>query len=65
MSNESQPPVAAALSDTIMLNQLEGLTESWGERPSWDTYFMATALLMASRSSCDRLHVGCVIVSGG
>ena len=48
-----------------MLNQLESLTESWGERPSWDTYFMATALLMASRSSCDRLHVGCVIVSGG
>jgi dCMP deaminase len=65
MSNESQSPVAAALSDTIMLNQLESLTESWGERPSWDTYFMATALLMASRSSCDRLHVGCVIVSGG
>ncbi|WP_041746119.1 deoxycytidylate deaminase [Coraliomargarita akajimensis] len=34
-------------------------------RPSWDAYFMATALLMASRSSCERLHVGCVIVSGG
>lgn len=26
---------------------------------------MATALLMASRSSCERLNVGCVIVSGG
>ena len=26
---------------------------------------MATALLMATRSSCERLHVGCVIVSGG
>ncbi len=48
-----------------MLCQLEALTESWAERPSWDTYFMATALLMASRSSCERLHVGCVIVSGG
>ena len=26
---------------------------------------MATAMLMSSRSSCDRLHVGCVVVSGG
>ena len=26
---------------------------------------MATALLMATRSSCGRLHVGCVLVSGG
>ena len=26
---------------------------------------MATAMLMATRSSCERLHVGCVIVSGG
>ena len=35
------------------------------ERPSWDEYFMATAVLMASRSNCERLHVGCVIVTGG
>jgi len=34
-------------------------------RPSWDEYFMATALLIASRSNCTRLHVGCVIVTGG
>jgi len=26
---------------------------------------MATALLISTRSSCDRLHVGCVLVSGG
>lgn len=26
---------------------------------------MATAILIASRSSCSRLHVGCVLVSGG
>lgn len=51
--------------DAKMLDQLEALTQSWTDRPSWDTYFMATALLMASRSSCGRLHVGCVIVSGG
>ena len=34
-------------------------------RPSWDEYFMATAVLMSTRSSCERLHVGCVLVSGG
>lgn len=51
--------------DAAMLEQLEALTQSWTRRPSWDAYFMATALLMASRSSCERLNVGCVIVSGG
>jgi len=35
------------------------------DRPTWDEYFMATALLMAARSACGRLHVGCVLVSGG
>jgi dCMP deaminase len=47
------------------LNDLEQLTQAWPDRPSWDVYFMATAMLMATRSSCERLHVGCVIVSGG
>jgi dCMP deaminase len=37
----------------------------FAHRPSWDEYFMATAVLMASRSNCERLHVGCVIVTGG
>lgn len=48
-----------------VLNDLENMTQSWPDRPSWDVYFMATAMLMATRSSCERLHVGCVIVSGG
>lgn len=47
------------------LDDLDKLTQSWTGRPSWDVYFMATAMLMATRSSCERLHVGCVIVSGG
>jgi dCMP deaminase len=34
-------------------------------RPSWDEYFMATAVLIASRSNCARLRVGCIIVTGG
>lgn len=40
-------------------------TARFGGRPSWDDYFMATAMLMSTRSPCERLHVGCVIVSGG
>ncbi len=34
-------------------------------RPTWDQYFMATAYLIASRSNCERLHVGCVVVTSG
>ena len=40
-------------------------TEQFSHRPSWDEYFMATAKLIASRSNCERLNVGCVIVTGG
>lgn len=47
------------------IGQLRELVGGWQHRPSWDEYFMATALLIASRSSCERLHVGCVLVSGG
>ena len=32
------------------------------DRPNWDDYFMSIAYLTSSRSSCHRLHVGCVIV---
>lgn len=41
------------------------LVSSWNDRPSWDEYFMATSILIASRSGCDRLNVGCVLVSSG
>ncbi|QYM77698.1 cytidine/deoxycytidylate deaminase family protein [Horticoccus luteus] len=40
-------------------------TADFPHRPSWDEYFMATAALIASRSNCERLHVGCVLVTGG
>lgn len=36
--------------------------KSWEERCSWDDFFMGHALLGSSRSSCHRLHVGCVLV---
>ena len=36
--------------------------ELWESRIDWGEYFMSIAFLAASRSSCDRLHVGCVLV---
>ena len=48
-----------------LADRVARLLEETDDRPSWDDYFMATALLMAARSACGRLHVGCVLVSGG
>lgn len=31
-------------------------------RPSWDTYFLGIACVVAQRATCDRKHVGAVIV---
>ena len=31
-------------------------------RPSWDEYFKEIVQVTAKRSSCDRLHVGCILV---
>ncbi|OYV46110.1 MAG: dCMP deaminase [Verrucomicrobia bacterium 21-51-4] len=47
------------------LQDLADLLKKWHGRPSWDEYFMATALLIATRSACERLRVGCVLVSSG
>ena len=44
------------------IKKISALTKSFKSRLSWDEYFMSVALLISSRSSCDRLHVGCVLV---
>ena len=31
-------------------------------RPSWDEYFKEIVQVTAKRSSCERLHVGCILV---
>lgn len=36
--------------------------ENGKERKSWDHYFMEIARSCSTRATCDRLHVGCVIV---
>lgn len=48
-----------------LVERLHDLLDTCKSRPDWDSYFMGIALLVASRSSCERLHVGCVLVSGG
>lgn len=63
-AGDAHPAASSAPGDSY-LDQVQALVQGWRGRPSWDEYFMATALLIASRSSCERLHVGCVLVSGG
>jgi dCMP deaminase len=48
-----------------LMEMISRTTTLMADRPSWDEYFMATAMLISTRSPCERLHVGCVIVSGG
>lgn len=45
----------------ILESGLKGLDR----RPTWDEYFISTAMLIATRSSCERLNVGCILVSSG
>jgi dCMP deaminase len=47
------------------LDKIAKAVDTCEERPSWDEYFMAAALMMSTRSACERLHVGCVMVSSG
>lgn len=38
------------------------MTEQKYQRPSWDDYFMAIARIIGTRSTCDRLRAGAVLV---
>jgi dCMP deaminase len=64
MMSPDQRPLAE-LSGEALLEQVAALVERREDRPSWDQYFMSAALLFSLRSPCERLHVGCVLVSGG
>jgi dCMP deaminase len=46
----------------IDFNTIMEQIEKLQYRPSWDEYFMMLATLASKRSSCERQHVGCVIV---
>ena len=43
-----------------IVKKIEDLSKN--NKLNWDEYFISTALLISSRSSCERLKVGCVIV---
>lgn len=47
------------------LDQIVEATAGFAYRPSWDDYFMANAFLISTRSICERLQVGCIIVTSG
>ena len=53
------------MSRNRFVEAVKQLMESSPDRPSWDEYFMATAFLISARSPCERLHVGCLLVSAG
>jgi len=46
----------------MILEQINKIVNESNIRSSWDDYFMSASLLISSRSPCDRLHVGCVLV---
>ena len=45
-------------------NDIREIVGKWRNqlRIEWDEYFMSLAYMASSRSPCNRLHVGCVIV---
>ena len=43
-------------------SQLLSCVDKNKDRISWDEYFMSIAFLTSVRSSCHRLHVGCILV---
>lgn len=65
MNKSHMPDGPAQMIPLEPVDAIAELIEAWRHRLSWDEYFMATAFLIASRSSCERLNVGCVVVSGG
>ncbi len=46
----------------LIQNIINISNHDYNERIDWDDYFISTALLISCRSSCNRLHVGCVLV---
>ena len=53
MNTHTQTNIGKDIIDLCKINEF---------RPNWDEFFIIQAFLTASRSPCERLHVGCVIV---
>ena len=46
-----------------MLSELQELLKKTEHQTDWHSYFASLSLLIASRSPCHRLQVGCVLVN--
>ena len=46
----------------MSIDNIKNVVNGFESRLSWDEYFMCNAFLISSRSPCERLHVGCVLV---
>ena len=46
----------------MSIDNIKNVINGFESRLTWDEYFMCNAFLISSRSNCNRLHVGCVIV---
>ena len=44
------------------IDKINTTITKWKERITWNEYFMSLAHLASSRSPCNRLHVGCILV---
>lgn len=68
-ANEAMLDLAAPVAESFFKKDMSiarqylknGKTEK-NNRPSWDEYFMQIAELVATRATCDRLHVGAILV---
>ena len=47
---------------SLIVSQLDSLVSQQKTPVDWDSYFCCLSLLVSSRSPCERLHVGCVLV---
>ncbi|MFA5059141.1 MAG: cytidine/deoxycytidylate deaminase family protein [Candidatus Omnitrophota bacterium] len=43
-------------------NNQKNVKQAVAKRPDWDEYFLKLAMLASERSTCPRMHCGCVLV---
>jgi len=48
--------------DTNKVEHITKVVSKWPDRINWDDYFASMSILASARSSCNRLHVGAVLV---
>jgi dCMP deaminase len=62
MNQETKSIKKTTEETTVTISDVTNVIKNINIRPSWDQYFIAISHLISQRSTCERLHVGCVIV---